>query len=320
MFIFSDKFAVLCKKTSKMSKDNITKITSLTQIFSAFGAGKPKHPLIGIIDMAGFSTPKAMLHQKTISEFYCVILKDGNCGMEYGRGKYDFEEGVLRFLGPNQLVSATSSTPSTYGFMLIFHPDLIRQFPLGKEILRYSFFDYSANEALHLSEKEEKILLDCVQNIQDELDQNIDKHSQELLVTNIQLLLNYSNRFYERQFITRTNSNSDVVSKVEALIKQYYLDKKQLKEGTPSPHYFAEKVHLSTNYLSDLLKKETGRSTKEHVDDYVVELAKTQLVNSDDTVNEIAYDLGFNYPHYFSRLFKKKTGTSPNEFRSKILN
>ncbi len=152
------------------------------------------------------------------------------------------------------------------------------------------------------------------------MNENIDKHSQELLVSNIQLLMNYSKRFYERQFITRTNNSSGVVSRVEAEIIKYYNNKLQLETGTPSPKYFADKVNLSSNYLSDLLKKETGKNTKEHVDDYIIDLAKTQLLNSEETISEIAFDLGFNYPHYFSRLFKKKTGESPIAYRSKNLN
>lgn len=303
-----------------MKNDPIIRFNSISEIFKALGLEKPKHPLIGILDVTKLEQNEALLNVKTTANCYCVILKDGDCAMQYGRNRYDFEEGVLRFLAPNQIVTSTASTPSTYGFMLFFHPDLIRNFPLGKEIDEYSFFEYSVNEALHLSDKEEKILIDIVANIEAELNENIDKHSQELLVTNLQLLLNYSKRFYERQFITRTNHNSGVVSKVEDLIVAYYKEKKQLENGTPSPSYFSEKVNLSTNYLSDLMRKETGRNTKEHVDDYVVELAKNQLVNSDDTISEIAYDLGFNYPHYFSRLFKKKTGESPNEYRSTMLN
>lgn len=303
-----------------MSDDNIYKVNSLTEMFDALGWGKPKHPLIGIVDAANTSIPEHLLNQKTSSPFYCIILKDGNCGMQYGRNHYDFEEGVLRFLAPDQIVTATNDAPSSYGFLLFFHPDLIRSSPLGKEINKYTFFRYSVHEALHLSAKEESILIECANNIRTELNENIDRHSQELLVTNIQLLLNYSKRFYDRQFITRTDSTSDVVSKVEQLIQTYYDQNLQVENGTPSPKYFAEKVNFSTNYLSDLLRKETGKSTKDHVDDHIIELAKTQLLNSQHTVSELAYDLGFNYPHYFSRLFKKKTGESPQAFRSKHLN
>jgi AraC-like DNA-binding protein len=303
-----------------MSKENIFRFKSLTEIFNAIGLEKPKHPLIGIIDAATFKTPEHLLDVKMVSDLYCIILKDGDCGMQYGRNNYDFEEGVLRFIAPGQVVTATDGIESSYGFMLFFHPDLIRNFPLGKTIHQLTFFEYSVHEALHLSNKEENILIDCVNNIKDELNENIDKHSQELLVSNIQLLMNYSKRFYERQFITRVNNNSDVVSKVEEEIIKYYNEKLQLELGTPSPKYFAEKVNLSANYLSDLLKKQTGKNTKEHVDDYIIDLAKTQLLNSEENISEIAFELGFNYPHYFSRLFKRKTGETPLEYRSKNLN
>ena len=173
---------------------------------------------------------------------------------------------------------------------------------------------------MHLSKREEDILIEIVNNIKTELDANIDKHSQEVLVTNLQLLLNYSNRFYERQFITRANTHSDIISKVEEHIKQFFHQNLQLDLGIPTPDYIAEKVNFSTNYLSDLLKKETGKSTKDHIDDYTIELAKTELVTTNHTVNEIAYQLGFNYPHYFSRMFKKKTGESPIAYRTQFLN
>lgn len=308
-----------------MSNNKFIRIKSVTQFFDAFGWEKPTHPLIGVIDIQKLDElseekKRAFEGVKITSELYCIILKDGDCAMQYGRNKYDFEEGVLRFIAPNQVVSFGQHTPSTYGFMLLFHPDLIRNFDLGSHINRYHFFHYAVHEALHLSKKEENILVEVVNNIKSELTVNIDKHTQEVIVTNLQLVLNYSKRFYDRQFITRTNGNPDVMSKMESLMKMYYEKNIQLDLGTPRPDYFAEKIGFSTNYLSDLLKSETGRSTKEHIDEFVIELAKNKLVNTKKTVSEIAFDLGFNYPHYFSRMFKKKVGESPVEFRSKILN
>ncbi len=308
-----------------MSKENIIRIKSLTQLFDALGWDKPNHPLIGVIDVTTLeelSEEKKQTFEgvKMTSDLYSIILKDGDCGMQYGRNKYDFEEGVLRFIAPNQIVSSSTHTPSSYGFMLVFHPDFIRNFDLGKTIAQYNFFNYAVHEALHLSKQEENTLIAIAKNIEKELESNIDKHTQEVVVTNLQLLLNYSKRFYDRQFITRVNSSSDVVSKVEKLIKEYYNQNLQLVNGTPKPEYFAEKVNFSNNYLSDLLKKETGKSTKDHVDDYVIDLAKTKLLSSEYTVNEIAYDLGFNYPHYFSRMFKKKVGETPIAFRAKTFN
>ncbi len=308
-----------------MGENNIFRIKSVTQFYEAIGKERPSHPLIGVLDVTDLemSDEQAEMYKaiKMTSDLYSIILKDGSCGMQYGRNKYDFEEGVLQFIAPNQIVSSNDSqTPSSYGFFLVFHPDLIRNFDLGKRIKKYNFFNYGVHEALHLSKKEENTLIETVNNIKEELRMNIDKHSQEVLVTNIQLLLNYSQRFYERQFITRTNSSSDVVSKVEELIQEFYAQKLHLQQGTPSPEYFAKKVNYSNTYLSDLLKKETGKSTKDHIDEHIIELAKVDLAQSEKTINEIAYDLGFNYPHYFSRLFKKKTGESPNVYRSQFLN
>jgi AraC-like DNA-binding protein len=303
--------------------DNILHINSISQFFEAVNWEKPKHPLIGVIDVAeiDYSEADKFKGMKMTSSLYSIMLKDGDCGMQYGRNKYDFQEGVLQFIGPNQIVSSSDShIPSSYGFILLFHPDLIRNFELGKRINQYKFFNYSVHEALHLSKREEDILIEIVNNIKTELDANIDKHSQEVLVTNLQLLLNYSNRFYERQFITRANTHSDIISKVEEHIKQFFHQNLQLDLGIPTPDYIAEKVNFSTNYLSDLLKKETGKSTKDHIDDYTIELAKTELVTTNHTVNEIAYQLGFNYPHYFSRMFKKKTGESPIAYRTQFLN
>ncbi len=306
-----------------MKENNIIRVESISQLFKMFGWDKPKHPLIGVIDIQQIDQLdiEAFEDVKVVSELYTIFMKDGNCGMQYGRNKFDFEEGVLQFIAPKQVFSTSGPyQKSTYGFMMVFHPDLIRNFELGRRIDDYTFFSYDVHEALHLSEKEERTMIGIAEQIQGELNENIDKHSQEVLVSSLQLFLNYSRRFYERQFITRTNAHSDVISQVEAKIKEYYKSNKQLEFGTPTPEYFAEQVNLSTNYLSDLLRKETGMTTKDHIDDHVINLAKTSLLNSEDTISEIAYDLGFNYPHYFSRLFKKKTGLTPNDYRSNLLN
>jgi len=262
-----------------MSKEDIFRIESVTQFFHAIGKEKPNHPLIGVFDVTELDVSEEQMEMykdiKMTSELYSIILKDGSCGIQYGRDKCDFEEGVLQFISPNQIITSTNShTQSSYGFFMVFHPDLVRNFDLGRRIKKYSFFNYGVNEALHLSKKEEDTLIEIVNNITTELSMNIDRHSQEVLVTNIQLLLNYSERFYERQFITRINSGSDVVSKVEEMIREYYEKQLHLESGTPSPEYFADKVNYSNTYLSDLLKKETGKSTKDHIDQYIIELAK----------------------------------------------
>lgn len=300
--------------------DQIIHITNLSDVHESMGVTPPKHPLISIVHWDNVTPPAKKGSVRYMSDFYTVMLKDADCGLQYGRNYYDFNEGLLTFIAPKQVFSTSNENYSATGWMLLFHPDLIRQSNLGKIIGNYSFFSYDVHEALHLSDKEEKILGDCIEKLEFELDQNIDAHSKNLLVSNIELLLNYCNRFYERQFHTRTDSHSDVVTSVERLIKAYYDDGKQLQEGTPSIHYLANKVSLSANYLSDLLKKETGRNTKEHINHFVVDRAKTILLNSENNVSEVAYDLGFNYPHYFSRMFKKETGMTPQKYREQNLN
>lgn len=298
----------------------IFRLESLSQIHAGLGCEPPKHPLISVVHSSEMKPNEDLLNIKMSNEFYMIMLKDAGCGMQYGRNYYDFDEGVLTFIGPNQVVSYESNEWKGEGWVLFFHPDLIRPSNLGKTIGNYSFFNYEVHEALHLSEKEEAILNDCISKIEFELDQNIDAHSRGLFVSNIELLLNYCNRFYERQFNTRSESHSDTVSSVEQLIKKYYENGDQLKDGTPSIQYLAAQVNLSANYLSDLLKKETGKNTKEHINHFVVEKAKSTLLNSEMNVSEIAYDLGFNYPHYFSRMFKKETGMTPQEYRENQLN
>lgn len=293
---------------------------SLSQIHAVIGIEPPKHPLISVVSASDFNVPKELIGQKVSGNFYVVMSKDKNCAMQYGRNYYDFEEGVLSFVGPNQVFAITEETPETQGWLLFFHPDLIRKTNLGKTIDSYSFFGYDVFEALHLSQKEENILQDCIDKVNFELDQNIDAHSQQLLVSNIELLLNYCKRFYDRQFNTRSVASGGVVTQVEQLIKSYYQEQKQLESGAPTTSYLADKVHLSANYLSDLLKKETGRNTKEHINEYIVNKAKDKLLQSSDSISTIAYDLGFNYPHYFSRMFKTNTGMTPNEFREIELN
>lgn len=300
--------------------DEIFVVESLAELNKILGIEAPKHPLIGVLQVADTCMPKEMIGVKSTSRFYTIMLKDGSCGLQYGRNYYDFDQGVLTFLAPGQVITTTEDNPNAKGWMLFFHPDLIRKSNLGEHIDSYNFFSYDVNEALHLSEKEEGILDDIIDKITYELDQNIDAHSQGLLVSNLELMLNYCTRFYERQFHTRTNSHSHVVTEVEQLLRSYYSENLQLESGTPSVKYFADKVNLSPNYLSDLLKKETGKNAKDLINDFVIDKAKTLLLNSNSNVNELAYNLGFNYPHYFGRLFKKKTGITPQKYREQNFN
>jgi AraC-like DNA-binding protein len=295
----------------------ILSIKSIHQLLEVSGFGKPTHPLIAVIDTADITFGEEMLGLRISSDLYSIALKDASCGLEYGRNSYDFSEGVLFFSAPNQIftVSRVQKLNEVKGWMLYFHPDLIRSTKLGDKIDDYTFFDYEVREALHLSEKEESILNNLIDLIKKEINERIDSHSQQVLVSNIELLLVYSQRFYERQFNIRSAQNSDVVSKFEALLKNYYRTKNPTEIRQPTIEYFANACHLSPNYLSDLLSKETGRSAKEHINDYIIEKAKNLLLSSTDSISGVAYSLGFNYPHYFARLFKKKTGKTPQEFR-----
>ena len=296
---------------------NIIHIKSISQLLEGSGLGKPTHPLIAIIDTANIAFGEEMLGLRISSDLYSIALKDASCGLDYGRNSYDFSEGVLSFSAPNQIFSVTKvqKLNEVKGWMLYFHPDLIRNTKLGTQIDNYTFFNYEVNEALHLSEKEQSVLSNLVSLIENEINERIDNHSQQVLVSNIELMLSYSQRFYERQFNTRSAQNTNVVSKVESLLKNYYKTHDIIESGQPTIEFLAGECNLSPNYLSDLLSKETGRSAKEHINDFLIEKAKHLLLSSTDSISGVAYSLGFNYPHYFGRLFKKKTGKTPQEFR-----
>jgi AraC-like DNA-binding protein len=290
---------------------------SITAIRAVFGLDKPTHPLMTILDTEKLAYGEETVGKRFSSDLYCIALKDSSCGIDYGRNSYDFDDGVLIFTAPKQVITVTKPQElnQVKGWMLYVHPDLIRNTTLGSKIDSYNFFNYDVNEALHLSESEQNTLNQIVKLIQDEIKERIDNHSQQVLVSNIELLLNYSKRFYERQFNTRSATNIDIVSKVERLLKDYYSDNQLIEKGQPTIQYLADHCHLSASYLSDLLTKETGRSAKDHINDFLVDKAKRLLLSSTDSISEIAFTLGFNYPHYFGRLFKQKTGKTPKEFR-----
>ena len=296
---------------------NIIHIKSINQLLEGSGLGKVTHPLIAVIDTADIVFGKEMQGLKITSDLYSIALKDASCGLDYGRKSYDFNEGVLFFSAPKQVFTVTKvqKLNEIKGWMIYFHPDLIRNTKLASKIDDYTFFNYEVNEALHLSEKEQSLLNNLVNLIENEIQERIDSHSQQVLVSNIELILSYSFRFYERQFSTRSAQNRDILSKVETLLKNYYKTNELILSGQPTIEYLANGCHLSSNYLSDLLSKETGRSAKEHINDFLMGKAKNLLISSTDSVSGIAYSLGFNYPHYFSRIFKKKTGKTPQEYR-----
>lgn len=279
---------------------------------------KPLHPLVGVIDLTQRGV-KDYNEMRVSLGFYSIVFKNICTGaMRYGRNYYDFQEGTLFFTAPNQaiIMEGLEDSEDFYGWALVFHPDLIRGTSLNSKMKDYSFFSYEMFEALHLSNKEEERLNGIIQEIKEELKQNIDKHSKTLIVSSIELLLNYSNRFYDRQFITRTNNNKDVIIKFEELLSSYFESEDVRNLGFPSIKYFAEKLNFSANYLSDLLKKETGQNGSQHIQYRALELAKEMLLSSSKSVSEIAYDLGFEYPQYFSRIFKKNIGITPKQFRT----
>ena len=290
---------------------------SINDLLSGMGLEKPTHPLITIIDTKRLSYGEDTVGMRFSSDLYCIALKDSSCGIDYGRNHYDFDEGVLMFTAPEQIITVNKPQKlnQVKGWMLYFYPDLIRKTALGEKMDSYNFFNYEVYEALHLSQQEQNTLTQIVELIKSEIKERIDNHSQQVLVSNIELLLNYSVRFYERQFNTRSASNLDIVSKVEVLLKDYYKNNELIDKGPPTIHYLADKCNLSPSYLSDLLAKETGRSAKDHINDFLVEKAKNLLLSSTDSISGIAYTLGFNYPHYFGRLFKQKTGKTPQEYR-----
>lgn len=301
----------------------ILRIKSISQFHEILGLAKPLHPLISLIEdkdaIRKTDLDDKLFNIRFSSDLYSIMYKDKISGsIGYGRNTYDFQEGTIIFSSPGQVFTSPGKEDlkGKQGWTLLFHPDLIRKSTLGDKIDSYSFFSYDANEALHLAPKEEEFFFELIQKIQEEYSQNIDQHSQTLIISNLELLLNYCMRFYDRQFYTRTNINKDFVADFELELRAYFSSKKMETDGLPSATYFGRKLNMSTNYLSDMLKKETGSSIKEHIDGYIIDKAKSVLLNTNKKVSEIAYDLGFNYPQSFTRLFKSKTGMSPGEYRN----
>jgi AraC-like DNA-binding protein len=297
---------------------NIIHITSLSQLHKILGCAAPNHPSISFVKFSEMDFTTDMDFEGASNECFTISLKSSSGQLKYGRNYYDFDEGTLIFSAPNQIIYPShlmSDFNAEDGWSLFFHPDLLFGTPLGNKINDYNFFSYDVNEALHISDNEKRKINECVQNIVDEYSQNLDLHSQQLIVSNLELLLNYCKRFYDRQFITRKKHNSAIINELEKLLKNYFDSDKPLKLGLPTVKYCAEQVNLSPNYLSDLLKKETGKNTKEHIDFYLILKAKNLLLSGVKTISEIAYALGFEQPKSFSKLFKKRTGVTPKEFK-----
>jgi AraC-like DNA-binding protein len=303
--------------------ERIFRFDTVTE-YNALNNQETLHPLVSVIDFSK-ANPRSWGGEKNVRinyGMYCVFLKDVKCGdLKYGRNYYDYQEGTLVFVAPGQVMEIENDGKvyQPKGYALVFHPDLICGTSLGKSINDYNFFSYNANEALHLSERERQIVMDLFSKIDFELHQNIDKHSKKLIASNIELFLNYCDRFYDRQFITRDNINNGILEKFEELLNSYFSSDKPQNLGLPSVAYFAEELHLSANYFGDLIKKETGKTAKDYIQNKIIDIAKNKTFDSNKSVNEIAYELGFKYPQHFTRLFKQRVGFTPNEYKSEML-
>ena len=278
------------------------------------------HPLVSVVDLTKARPMPAQTYQFGL---YAIYLKELKCGdLRYGRSKYDYQEGTLLFIAPGQIIGVQPGavTYEPKGWALLFHPELIRGTALGRLIKEYSFFSYDVNEALHLSVSEREIVVDCFRKIEKETTANIDKHSKKLIASNIELLLNYSTRFYDRQFITRDQANMGMLAKFEQLIHEYYSSDKPRKLGVPTVSYCATALHLSANYFGDLIRKESGITAQEYIQTAVINIARDKMVDVDKSISEVAYDVGFKYPQHFTRLFKQKIGVTPAVYRSMQLN
>ena len=298
---------------------DIIHLETITDMHKMLPDAKVKHPLVAVIDFSKYKEEFNSGMKITLG-FYSVMFKNFCSNkIKYGQQAYDFQDGSLICIAPRKVISLDDPVKKEIderGWGVFFHPDLIHGTSLGRKMKEFSFFSYEDNEALHLSEKEKRILNGCVQKIDFELAENIDRHSQTLIVSNIELLLNYCTRYYDRQFITRKTVNSNILAKVDGVLTAYFQSTDLSKKGLPTVKYIADKVFLSPNYLSDLLKKETGMNAQDRIHYYLIEEAKNLLLSSDKSIGELSFSLGFEYPQYFSRLFKAKTGMTPLAFRN----
>ena len=302
-----------------MEQRQTNRIKTISEFHASRGLPKPEHPLISIVDYSEIQRPANIGDTNWVFDFYQISIKRGiNGKMKYGQQEYDFDEGVMFFISPNQVFSIRPdniSKEKQSGFMLLVHPDFFWNTPLAKTIKQYEFFDYSVNEALFLSDKEEKTLNNIIENIENEYHANIDKFSKQIIISQIETLLNYSERFYNRQFLTREKSNHQILERLENLVADYFSNENLTTKGLPTVQYVANNLNVSPKYLSSLLKVLTGQSTQQHIHDKLIEKAKEKLSTTELSVSEIAYELGFEHLQSFSKLFKTKTTFSPLEFR-----
>jgi AraC-like DNA-binding protein len=298
------------------SKHTPQKISSISDLHRTLGLPKPLHPLISLIDNSEIAIRHDLMPDSFLFDFYKISYKKSVEGkrMGYGQGYYDFDEGGLVFTAPHQVLAITQEG-EYYGFNLCFHPDFIRNYPLAANIKRYGFFSYDANEALHLSDKEKTTVFSVFENIKEELNNRIDDFSQDVMIAHIEVLLNYSNRFYKRQFITRKAVNHDLLTNMEQLLSNYFDKEEGLNKGLPTVEYLAGELHLSARYLSDMLRSLTGQNAQQHIHEKLIEKAKEYLTTTSLSVAEVAYQLGFEHPQSFNKLFKRKTNHTPIAFK-----
>lgn len=292
------------------------KFESLSDLHRVLGLPRPLHPLISLVETKANEIDSSKLPGSFVYNFYKISFKKHLSGkLKYGQGYYDFDEGGLFFKAPNQ-VSATGETNEDHtGVTLVFHPDFLAGYPLANKIKQYGFFSYSVNEALHLSDSEKETIVSIFKKIDEELQNRIDDFSQDVIISQIETLLNYSNRFYKRQFITRKAVNNDLLQRLEATLDEWFGNEKSLTKGIPTVQHMAETLGISPSYLGDMLRSITGQNTQQHIHNRLIEKAKEKLSTTSLTISEIAYELGFEHPSSFNKLFKSKTKLSPLEFR-----
>lgn len=301
-----------------MKKENNIpqQFNSISELHQALGFPKPLHPLVSLVDYADITTPAEELPKALLLNFFKISYKKNLTGkIKYGQDYYDFDEGGLSFIAPNQIIFSSEQEQDYSGYTLLIHPDFLRSYPLAAKIRTFGYFSYSVNEALFLSDKERQVIFSVFDNIRMELDNTIDDFSQDVLVAHIEVLLNYSNRFYKRQFLTRKAVNSNLLTQMEQLLNDYFEIEKATDNGLPTVEYLAEKLNLSPRYLSDMLRTLTGQNAQQHIHEKVIEKAKEYLTAGNASVAEVAYRLGFEHPQSFNKLFKKKTNQTPLGFR-----
>ncbi|MGE9314025.1 helix-turn-helix domain-containing protein [Niabella sp. CJ426] len=302
----------------KNKDDNLIRFISISETHKAFGLPKPQHPLISLVhfnEQNPFNSSMAPIYD-LLSFYKITFITHNNGRLKYGRAYYDYNEGSMLFLAPNQLVGSTEYNSKTYCYILLIHPDFLLGYPLANKIKQYGYFAYSSNEALHLSDAERGTILSVFRNMEEELNSRVDEFSQEVMIAQIELLLSYVNRFYKRQFITRKVANDDILVKTEAILDNYLNSNQAIHQGVPTVKFLSDQLNLSPGYLGDLLRSLIGQNAQQYIHEKLIEKAKQRLSTTRLSVAEIAYELGFEHSQSFSKLFKNKTNQSPLEFRA----